>query len=305
MFKKAMIYRLQAPIDKSQFDLDLAKMAFIPCAGHRGESFGWVAPVESEPELFHDVIGIILLRAMKQRKPVPSSALRDAIKARCQEYFKQWGEEPRRKQIQEFKEYAFTELTMQALPVSTTIEGYMTPDYIVINTTSKGDAEAFLNCLRKSLGSLQVTPFDTVDNPDRRFCDWIRDDCMPVGVALGFDFDFYDPATSATVKFRGIDADADMVRYLDAGMVCHKIALHHDGHTSFAIDKGLTISNISCNVMTEAPDGDEESDFDRMRADLLMSVSVLESILTVMTAGLGGERHIPEEKPVPDLELAP
>ncbi|MDB4150483.1 recombination-associated protein RdgC, partial [Pseudomonadales bacterium] len=69
LFKNASVYRLTKPFEPTAEELLalLEKNAFVPCAGLRPSSFGWVSPIKDieDAPLGHEVAGSILLCARR------------------------------------------------------------------------------------------------------------------------------------------------------------------------------------------------------------------------------------------------
>jgi recombination associated protein RdgC len=291
LFKNAHVYRLS-----KEFDLDgsaladkIAGRSFAPCTGIRPSSFGWIPPLAAEGPLTHEVAGAILLRARREDKVVPVSAVNDAMAEKIERLEGIEGRKLSSKERQRIKEETSIELIPRALARSKQIMGYIAPRdrLLVIDTSSATEAEMFIDCLRDSLGSFPVTPPRVKVRPTDYFTQWILNRNLPDNIALGEQCDLLDPETGATVTCRRQDlATREIRNHIEAGKTCHRIGLRWHGELSVSVDKELALRQLKMEGSDIQEEDDPVAQLDAALVDMSMTLA---RFLPELFSALGGE----------------
>ncbi len=264
LFKNAMVYRLTRPFAPSseEFVDLLNNRSFVPCAGMRPSSFGWVSPlgdIEDAP-LMHEVAGCYLLCARREEKVIPTSALNEMV---LEKVAKLEGVEARKirgKEKQSIRENALAELLPRALAKSKQVLGYISPkdNLLVIGTSTPAEAEMFINCIRDSIGSFSVTPPQVKRQPQEMFTHWLLHRKMPEDFSLGDQCDLLDIEDTSAVSCRRQDLDTQEIRsHIEAGKICTRLGIRwHD--LRLAVDKDLGLKQIKLENLNDDQIEDED-----------------------------------------------
>ncbi|MCB1646052.1 MAG: recombination-associated protein RdgC [Pseudomonadales bacterium] len=295
LFKNASVYRLTSPLTHSAEELIacLENQAFVPCSGIRPSSFGWIPPIPytEDAPLAHEVAGSILLCARREDKVIPPSALREAIAEQVARLESLEGRKVRNREKLNIKDDAMAELLPRALPRSKQIMGYITPadNLLVIDTPNAAEAELFINCLRDSLGTLNLVPPQVRYKPSDIFSRWLMTRKLPDHFGLGDSCDLIDIETGSTVSCRKQDLDTAEIRnHLEAGKLCTKLGLRWHGDFRVTVDKELILRQLK----TESSDdeaNDEDNPIARLDAEFVNLSLELGRFLPALFAAMGGE----------------
>jgi recombination associated protein RdgC len=295
LFKNASVYRLTKPFAPSAEELFalLDKNAFVPCAGMRPSSFGWVPPIKDieDAPLGHEVAGSILLCARREDKVIPPSALNEAIKERVDHIESVEGRKLRAKERLNIKDDALAELLPRALARSKQILGYISPatNLLVIDTANASEAELFINCLRDSVGTLSVVPPQVKSKPTDVFTAWLMHRKLPEHFALSDQCDLVDPEDGASANCRKQDLDTQEIRnHIEAGKQCTKLGLRWYGDMRLAVDKDLVLRQLKLESSDDEAE-DEDNPIARMDAAFVNMTLELGRFLPALFEALGGE----------------
>ncbi len=294
LFKNLFVYRLSEPFRHSGAELnaELSNQAFVPCSGTRPSSFGWTPVLDIEDaQLVHEVAGCLLLRAKREDKVVPPSAVNEALAERVEKLETLEGRKLRAKERRGLKENIVADLVTQALPRSKQIYGYISPkdDLLVVGTSTASEAELFIDCLRDSLGTFPVTIPQVKSKPTDVYTHWLLNRKLPDFFSLGDQCDLLDPENTSTVSCRRQDLDCQEVRnHIEAGKICTRIGLRWHGDLSFSIDRDLALKALKI----ESSDDDTEYDEDpiaMLDAEFANMSLELARLLPALFDAMGGE----------------
>lgn len=294
LFKNLFVYRLSQPFRLSgeALSAELAGNAYVPCSGTRPSSFGWtpVLDIEDAP-LVHEVAGCLLLKAKREDKVVPPSALNEALAERVEKLETLEGRKLRAKERRGLKENTLADLLPRALSRSKQIYGYISPkdDLLVVGTSTAAEAELFIDCLRESLGSFPVAIPQVKSKPTDVYTHWLLSRKLPHPFSLGDQCDLLDPEDTSTVSCRRQDLASQEVRnHVEAGKICTRIGLRWHGDLSFSIDRDLALKQLKI----ESSDDDTEYDEDpvaMLDAEFASLSLELARLLPALFEALGGE----------------
>ena len=295
LFKIASIYRLTQSFDSNTDSLQdqLLQRSFTPCSGFRPSSFGWVPPISGveDAPLFHEVAGCILLCARREDKVIPPSALNEAIAERVERVESLEGRKLRSKERMSIKDEALAELMPRALAKSKQILGYISPsdNLLVIDTANASEAELFINCLRESLGTLNLVPPQVKSNPSETFNQWILKRKLPDNFNLGNQCDMVDPEDGSSVNCRRQDLDTQEIRnHIESGKVCTKLGIRWHGDLTLSVDKELILRQIKLESGDDDAN-DEDNPIARLDAAFVNMTLEFARFLPALFSALGGE----------------
>jgi len=295
LFKNASLYRLTQAFDPNTDSLQeqLLQQSFTPCSGFRPSSFGWVPPISGveDAPLFHEVAGCILLCARREDKVIPPSALNEAIAERVERVESVEGRKLRSKERMSIKDEALAELMPRALARSKQIMGYVSPadDLLIIDTANASEAEMFIDCLRESIGTLNLVPPQVKSNPSDIFNQWIMKRKLPDNFNLGNQCDMIDPEDGSSIACRKQDLDTQEIRsHLESGKVCTKLGIRWHGDLTVSVDKDLVLRQLKLES-TDDEANDEDNPIARLDAAFVNMTLEFARFLPALFSGLGGE----------------
>ena len=162
-FKNLLVYRFTRPFttELDALEEQLTAAAFTPCSGTQPSSIGWSKPLGDAGELYHHATdGCIMLCLKQQEKVLPSAVINEFLDDKVREIEANDGRKPGRKERSELKEEITFELLPKAFARSRRLYAYIDTrsGLLMVDSASHNRAEALLNLLRETLGSLPVIP---------------------------------------------------------------------------------------------------------------------------------------------------
>ncbi|HHQ6627758.1 TPA: recombination-associated protein RdgC, partial [Serratia fonticola] len=188
-FKNIIIYRLSRDVDLSPETIEthLAPFALTPCGSQDMAKAGWVSPMGKRgTSLFHAVNGQVILCARKEEKILPASVIKEEVQKQIEKIEGEQHRKLKKTERDQLKDEALQSLLPRAFSRFTSV--FMWIDtisgLIVVDSPSAKRAEDVLALLRKSLGSLPVTPL-TMESPiELTLTEWVRSGQAPAGFSL-------------------------------------------------------------------------------------------------------------------------
>lgn len=296
-FKNLRLYRLMAPFTLSAEDVEerLAHHAFRPCAKMEFATYGWVPPLgRTTRALCHAVNGRLLVCARREEKIMPASLIAELLADKVAEIEEQQMRNVVRREREALREEIVDRLLPQALTRSKLTYAYLSPrdGWLVVDTASLGAAEALIELLRQSLGSLPVVPPAVKESPASVFTGWLKE-TMPGDLALGNECELKDPGEDGgVVRCRRQDLFADEIQaHLAAGKQVVRLAVTWRERLSLILGEDLSVKRLRFeDVVQENRDSvegdDEAAQFD---ADFALMTLELSDFLPQLMALFGGE----------------
>ena len=201
-FKNLRIYRFTKPLDISpeKLEEELANQSFSPCGNHDFFSYGWVPPLGQHGELYtHSCNGYTMICARKQEKLLPAAAINELVEEKVVALEANQERSVYRKERRNIKEEVVHTLLPRALTRSQKTFAYIAPkqNLLVIDTASANKAEAFLDHLRHTLGSLPVVPLSCHGDAANIMTQWLKQGHTPKGFELDRECELRNPQESA------------------------------------------------------------------------------------------------------------
>lgn len=299
-FKNALVYRLNRnlPFVAAEMQEQMEQFRFTPTGAQDMAKSGWVSPlVDGSDNLVHEVNGQLLLKIRKEEKILPAAVLRKAVTEKVAKL----EEEQSRKLKKTEKDSIKDEVLHTLLPRAFTRDSFTQiwidtkSGLITVDAPSAKKAEDGLALLRKSLGSLPVTPV-TISNPiELTLTDWLKSGELPEGFTLG------DSATlkaaledGGVLKSKKQDLVSDEIRnHLDAGKLVTELALGWQDRITFTLTDAAAIKRIhfSDELAQQNSDIDVEDKAQRADADFLLMTGELSAMISQLVVALGGEQQ--------------
>lgn len=233
-FKNVLFYALNRDVLPAAETLEtqLAAQRFTPCAHLDMQAIGWTSPLpvkEGDAALSHAANGHILLCARMEEKLLPAAV----VKQKWQEQIAAREAEQGKKLSGSEKASLKDEIIHTLLPraFSRFSQIYVWIDSrkqrIMVDTASRKKAETVLALLRKTLGSLPVTPFSGTPPLEVTLTRWLRSGDLPAGLTLQDEAELQAlPEGEGILRCKKQDLQQDEIRaHLEAGKQVTQLAL--------------------------------------------------------------------------------
>lgn len=285
-FKNLTLYRLTQPFELTPEQLAEAMepLTIRPCGSLDPSSYGWTPPLgRISGELVHAANGCILVSARKDERVLPASVIREEVDERIAEIENSEPRKVRGKEKRRIKEDVIFDLLPRAFIRGTETEAYLSPHdgWLVINTTSPKRAEDLMSLLGHSLGSFEVAPFVSEQNPVSTMTGWLSGRDLPNGFVIQNDCELKDPADqNAVVRCQKLDLDSDEVQgHLRAHKEVHKLGLLFEERLSMVLRSDLTVSRLRFEAVDELDSFDDVDDAARLDANFAFMTTELGRLL--------------------------
>lgn len=281
-FKNVRLYCLNEAIDASAEELEtkLTEQLFHPCSSHDKSKYGWVSPLGKEGEILTHVLGdYIMICAQKQEKILPASVVSDAAEEKVAELEERQGRKIYRKEKRQIKDDVFVSLLPRAFVRNSQTFAYISSkdNLIVVNSPSAPKAEALLNLLRDSLGSLKVSLPDANKSPSDVMTRWLKEQHASDHFLIDEDCELYNPTDGSNiVRCKGQDLSTDEIQsHLEAGKQVKNLGVTWNSLLSCVLGDDLTIKRLKFEGMVEEK-ANEEVESAAQKFDQEFAVMTLE-----------------------------
>ncbi len=293
-FRNLQVYRFPAPwkISASKLEEQLGRHVFRPASGFEMQTQGWASP-RDDGGLVHSVHGQMLLSLCTEKKLLPASVIKEAVKAKAIEAEERQGYKPGRKQLRDLKEEVIDELLPRAFSVRRRSGIWISPKegWLVIDVGSPGKADEIIGLMNKSIDDFVVERLNTVEAPGTAMTAWLAGGNVPHGFSIDQDTELQSPVEEkATVRFVRHALDAKEVkRHIDSGKQCTLLALTWANRVSFVLTEALVMKRVApVDVIRESEGAQSQNDDERFDADFMLMTGELQHMLTDLVEALGG-----------------
>ncbi len=293
-FRNLQVYRFPAPwkISASKLEEQLGRHVFRPASGFELQSQGWASP-RDDGGLVHSVHGQMLLSLCTEKKLLPSSVIKEAVKAKAIEAEERQGYKPGRKQLRDLKEEVIDELLPRAFSVRRRTGIWISPKegWLAIDVGSAGKADEIIGLMNKSIDDFVVERLNTVEAPGTAMTAWLASGNVPHGFTIDQDTELQSPVEEkATVRFVRHALDAKEVkRHIDSGKQCTLLALTWADRVSFVLTEALVLKRVApVDVIRESEGAQSQNEDERFDADFTLMTGEFQHLLTDLVEALGG-----------------
>ncbi len=281
-FKNVRLYCLNQAMDASAEELEtkLAEQLFHPCSSHDKSKYGWVSPLGKEGEMLTHVLGdYIMICAQKQERILPTSVVNEATDEKVAELEQRQGRKIYRKEKRQIKDDVFVSLLPRAFTRNQQTYAYISAkdNLIVVNSASAPKAEALLNLLRESLGSLKVSLPDANRAPSDVMTRWLKEQHASDNFLIDEDCELYNPTDGSNiVRCKGQDLATDEIQsHLAAGKQVKNLGVTWNSLLSCTLGDDLSIKRLKFQGMVEEK-ANEEVESAAQKFDQEFAVMTLE-----------------------------
>ncbi len=220
-----------------------------PCGPLELATRGFVSPYgRGEEALVHRLGARALLAIGVEERLLPAIVINEALAARLAEIREREDRRVGGKERKRLREELIAELLPRAFIRPSRLAAYLDADagWLVVDTPSRGAAEAAVSELRAALGSFPAVPLVATESPRLLMTAWLGGADLPPGLGLGDECELRDPAESgAIVRCRRQDLDSDEVReHLRSGKQAWCLGLNFEDRISFVLGEDLMIRKL-------------------------------------------------------------
>ena len=293
-FKNVLLYRLTAPIEWSDEELEekLNASPFRPCNSQDLQKVGWVNAMPEGATLAHQAQGNILLCLRRQQKILPGPAVAEALDEKIAEIERAEARKVYRKERKQLKDEIMVSLLPRALTRSSRVYAYIdrANGWVLVNSASHARAEELLTQLRNDMGSLPVEPIASKSNPSLVMTDWLRNGNLAPNFVLGQQCELRDSRESSNVvRVRGQELTSDEVlQHLEVGKQVTKLELQWHEAVDFVLGEDLIVRRLRfADAIREQIENQEDAraQFDQEFAVMSMELG---KFLQALLEALGG-----------------
>ena len=266
-FKNLRLYVFTEPFDIAPEELEqkLVDNLFQPCSSFDKSSLGWVSPLGREGEMLtHTIVNYTMLCAQEQERLLPVSVVRDVTEERVAELEERQARKVYRKERRQSQEDVYASLLPQAFVRNQTGYAYLAPkeNLLVIDTPSAPKAEALLNLLRDSLGSLPVAKPEVKRSPADVMTRWLNEHKASHKFTIEHDCELYNPLDGSNViRCKGQDLLTEELRaMLAADKRVKSLGVMWNNTVSCIIHDDLTVKRLKFENISEESFGEQVED---------------------------------------------
>lgn len=297
-FKNLMLFRIskELELEPEKLDATLSEFSFSPCGSQDLSKFGWVAPMGKFGQSMVHVVGNeYLICAKKEEKMLPASVIRDSLQEKI-EHLEQEQQRPLKKAEKDaLKEEIVMSLLPRAFSRSNLTYAWLSPenDLIAVDAGSAKKAEEVISLLRKSLGSLPVSPIKLANQADVTMTDWLNEQAIPAQFELGEEAELRSALEGGgIIRCKEQDLFSDEIKvHLAADKFVTKLELTWADSIRFVLSEDMSIKGVKfTDTITEQNDDIDKGDVAaRFDADFALASGELSKMIPDLIAALGGE----------------
>lgn len=295
-FRNLSLYRLGGELESDPVRLNeqLQAQGFLPCGGLDTYREGWTPPLGKHGEqLVHTTNGRLMLCLRHEERILPAAVVREALDEKVERIETAEARPVGRKERARLRDELVTDLLPRAFTRSQLTFGYIDPaaGWVVIDTATTKRAEAFLNLLRESLGSLKVRPLTVNHSPPLSMTRWLEGG-LPQQFIPGDECELREPVENgAVIRVRRLDlAGEDVHTHLDAGMQVTRLAVEWTERVRCVIGDDLTIRRLRFTdlVLDDAADVAADDNAACFDADFALMSGELSQFIPALIQAFGG-----------------
>lgn len=284
-FKNLKIYRFTSnfSFDEDKLQTMLESMVFRTCNSQETASMGWVSPLPKAEHLFFQANQDFLFSLKKEQKLLPASVINAELAEKVGEIESQSGSPIPKKAQKDLKEEITQRLLPRAFSKFSQVNGFVSIDkeLVVVDASSDTNAETFLACLRKCLGSLPVVPLSKTQQQEV-LTSWLMQD-TPEGFEILDEAEFQSSAEDGGIircKKQNLDAD-EVLGHVQAGKWVHKLAIAYQEKLNCLICEDLSVKRLKFTdiVMEQNDDIDKDNLAAKFDADFILFTSEVKDLI--------------------------
>ena len=305
MFKSASFFRIATDFvlpPREALEEALQSAQFMPCGATQPESVGWMPPRGNKSTVMVETVGTqVILRLGIERRAVPSSAVKDEVALRVEQYKLETGRERVSAKIKkEFKEEAVQALLPRAFTKHSSTTLWIDPvhQFLVVDSGSLSGADKVVTHLIDALAEipgsrpgLMAKPVQTAMAAGPAMAHWLASREAPVGFTVDRDCELKMPDDQkSTVRYSRHTLEIDEVaEHIASGKVPTQLAMTWNERVSFVLTDMAQVKKIK--LLDVVLDGVQENgkDDDGFDSDAAIVTGELSKLIPDLLEALGGE----------------
>lgn len=295
-FKNLMVYRLPDnwTLPAADLEYQLASRTLQPCGSFEMQSRGWVPPSPAQ-RLVHTTNGQHMIALGTEQKLLPGSIIRQVATERAKVLEEQQGYPVGRRQMRELKERVTEELRARALTRRSITRAWIDPanGWFVVDAAGAARAEALVETLRDTLGSLPVQFLETERSPPSSMAAWLMMGDAPLRFVIDQDLELQAiDKNKATVRYARHPLEGkDIQAHINAGKYPTRLGLTWNDRISFVLTDKLQLKRVEfLEMVKEKPEEDSVSAEEQFDIDFMLMAGELSQMLSDVREALGGEQ---------------
>lgn len=301
LFRNITLFRFAPKLRSALADLPgrLPEHALRPLGPLQLATRGFVSPLgRGEEELSRLIGDCLLLNLGSEEKILPAAVLNQALAEKLDELREREGRSPGGRERKRLKDEVLTDLLPRAFARPSRVGAYLDlkQGWLVVDTTSRKNAEAVVSAIRDALGSFPALPVNAESSPRAIMTGWLAGDALPEGFMIGDECELRDPVDAgAIVKCRRQEMDTTEIQeHLKVGKQCFQLGLVFDERLSFVLGEDMVIRKLKfLESATEALANDDhqslaaevDATFTLMSGEIGHLLKRLESTFDLSQAG--------------------
>lgn len=280
-FKNCFVYYLSSEFEHTQESLEelLNNHSFKKIGRQETDAFGWVSPLaRGHEQLAYYANGSFLLSMRKEQKVIPASMVKEALEERVIAIEEAEGRKVYGKEKATLKDDILSLLKPQALTKSNHTYGYIDTYHqlLVVNAGSGSAADAFVELLIETLGSLSAVRVMGEESPGAIMNQWLKDE-LPQDWELTGQYDLQDPKDDRVVKIKG-EQELELVNeLLDDGFWVQKLGFRYHDQFKAVLTSDLQLKSIKFDdeLLKENDEIDAQDKLARLDADFVLMTQTM------------------------------
>ncbi len=287
-FKNLCILQLKDTFNLSPEELHehLSEHAARSCGVLETASYGWAPPLGNDHTmLVHAAMGCNMMTTRKETKLLPATVVKHYLDERIREIEHSQGRKVGSREKAKLREEVTFELMPRAFHKTQSLYGYLDTrnQMIIIDTANIKKADTYLELLRESLGSFNVTWPEVKTSPNHVMSQWLLNKQAPAGFTIDDVCELVNrKGDGSIIKCVKQDMTADEIQeHINAGKQVTQLALTWEDRISFILCDNLTLKRVRFLdlIMSEAHDAQAETAEQRFDADFAIMTSAINSLL--------------------------
>ncbi|MDQ3287201.1 MAG: recombination-associated protein RdgC [Pseudomonadota bacterium] len=281
-FRNLTLFRFPTTTRLDDLDAGLDECQLKPVGPMELSSRGFISPFgRDDVQMSHRLGDATWLTVGGEERLLPGSVVNDMLAKKLAEIEKKEGRKPGGRTRKRIKDELIVDLMPRAFikPSRTDALLDIGNGLVVVDTSSRKNAENVVSEIRRALGSFPALPLNAEVAPRSIMTGWLAGEPLPEGFSLGDECEMRDPMEQgAVVKCQRMEmAGEEIDKHLESGKQVTRLALNLDDHVSFVLGEDLVIRKFK--LLDGAVDSLENTDRDDLRAELdarfaLMSAEV-------------------------------
>lgn len=218
---------------------------------------------------------------------LPGSLVNEALAKRMQKIADEEGRKVGGRERKRIRDEVLADMLPNAPVKVRRIRGWLdTVDgWLVLDTSSRRNAESVLTALREAFGSFPAVPVAPEEEPRVLMTDWLVRGTIPGGIVLGDECELRDMAsrTGAVMRCRNQDLDADEVKeHLRSGKQVLQLGLVYDERMSLVLTDALAIRRLKAFDVLSSTREESESHDAQVESDLSLASLEVRRLLAML-----------------------